>query len=152
MTNAIESGADGITLQGFVGKDTMQECIRVAHKSSAYTFIVTEMSHPGAERFMQPVGDKIAEMAKDLGSDGIVAPATRPERTMEYRKIIGEHVMIMSPGVGAQGAKVGDAIKAGANFEIIGRRIYQAPDPGDAAKQFSETIAQLKKELLMVQP
>lgn len=148
---AIEHGSDGITFQGFVGKDTMQECIRVAHKSSACTFVVTEMSHPGAERFMQPVGDKIAKMAKDLGSDGIVAPATRPERTSEYRKIVGEHVMIMSPGVGAQGAKVGDAIKAGADFEVIGRRIYQAQDPGDSARRFSETIAQLKKQLLLVQ-
>jgi orotidine-5'-phosphate decarboxylase len=149
---AMEYGADGITLQGFVGKDTMQECIRVAHKSSAYTFMVTEMSHPGAERFMQPVGEKIAKMAKDLGSDGIVAPATRPDRTNEYRKIVGEHMMIMSPGVGAQGAKVGDAIKAGADFEVIGRRIYQAQDPGESARRFSETIAQLKKELLLVQP
>src|SRR5271169_25549 len=34
---AIEHGADGMTLQGFVGRDTMEECIRVAHKSSAYT-------------------------------------------------------------------------------------------------------------------
>jgi orotidine-5'-phosphate decarboxylase len=147
---ALDNGTDGITLQGFVGRDTMDECVKVAHKSAAATFIVTEMSHPGAERFMQPVGDKIALMARELGSDGIVAPATRPERTREYRKIIGSDMMIMSPGVGAQGANVGDAIKAGANFEVIGRRIYEAQDPGSAAKQFSETISRIKKETITV--
>jgi len=144
---ALEYGADGITLQGFVGGDTMQECIKVAHESSGITFIVTEMSHPGAERFMQPVGEEIAKMAKELGSDGIVAPATRSERTKEYRKIIGDEMLIMSPGVGAQGARVGDAIRAGANFEVIGRRIYQAENPGEAAKRFSEMITEAKKSL-----
>jgi len=147
VRNAVHYGADGITLQGFVGKDTLEACIRVAHESSALTFVVTEMSHPGAERFMLPVGTEIARMAKELGSDGIVAPATRPERMKEYRKIAGEDMLIMSPGVGAQGANVGDAIRAGANFEVIGRRIYQSEDPRETAKRFAEMIAEARASL-----
>jgi orotidine-5'-phosphate decarboxylase len=143
---AVEYGSDGVTLHGFVGNDTLKECIRIAHEGGSRTFVVTEMSHPGAELFMQPVGEKIARLARDLGSDGIVAPATRPERTREYRRIVGDEVMIMSPGVGAQGASPGDAIRAGANFEVIGRRIYEAKDPGGVAKNFSETIARVMDE------
>jgi orotidine-5'-phosphate decarboxylase len=143
VQKAVQSGADGITLHGFVGRDTVEKCINAAHENSAYTFVVTEMSHPGAERFMQPVGVEIARLARELGSDGIVAPATRPERTREYRKIVGDGVTIMSPGVGAQGAKIGDAVRAGADYEIIGRRIYQAQDPAGAAKEAAEIMSQL---------
>lgn len=150
VTRAIEFGADGITMHGMVGRDTMKECITVAHSKNARTWMVTEMSHPGAAEFMQPVGEKIAIMAKELGSDGIVAPATRPERTRRYREIVGRDIQIMSPGIGAQGGKVGDAIKAGADYEVIGRRIWQAKDPKAEAKKFAEAIAQIRKEPMTV--
>ena len=147
VRRAIECGADGITLQGFVGKDTLTKCIEAAHKNSAYTFVVAEMTHPGAEQFMQPVGAEIAEMARELGSDGIVAPATRPDRTREYRRIVGDEVMIISPGVGVQGATFGEAVRAGANYEIIGRLIYQAQTPAAAAREASEMIALVKTQM-----
>lgn len=147
---AIKFGADGITLHGMVGRDTMRGCIRVAHEYDAMTWMVTEMSHPGAEEFMQPFGEKIAKMAKELGSDGIVAPATRPNRTRKYREIIGSEIKIMSPGIGAQGGQIGDAIKAGADYEIIGRRIWNTENPGAEAKRFAEALAQVKKQLVTV--
>lgn len=147
VQKAIRMGADGVILQGFVGKESMKACIDEAHRGTGYTFVVTEMSHPGAELFMQPVGVRIAELARELGSDGIIAPATRPERTREYRRVVGKDLIIVSPGVGAQGAEVGDAIKAGADFEVIGRKIYEAQDPGQAAKQLSEKMALVRKEL-----
>jgi orotidine-5'-phosphate decarboxylase len=92
----------------------------------------------------QPLGEKIAKMAKELGATGIVAPATRPNRVRKYRKIIGNDMLIISPGVGPQGGKIGDAILEGANFEIIGRLIYNAPDQAEAARRIS---LELKKRL-----
>jgi len=147
VQKAIKLGADGVILQGFVGEESMKACIEEAHRYNGITFVVTEMSHSGAELFMQPVGAKIAELARELGSDGIIAPATRPERTREYRRIVGKDLIIMSPGVGAQGADVGDAIKAGADFEVIGRKIYEAENPGEAAKKLSEKMSLVRMEL-----
>ena len=144
---AVRWGADGITLQGFVGEVTMRACIEEAKKSEAYTFVVTEMSHNGAEKFMQPHGEEIALMARRLHSYGIVAPATRPERTRFYRRVVGPDVKIMSPGVGPQGGQLGDAILAGADFEVIGRRIFMADSPGSEAKKFAEKIAEIKQKL-----
>ena len=148
---AIQYGANGITLQGFVGTDTMKECIELAHRLSAQTFMVTEMSHPGAVEFIQPVGEKLAKMAKQLGSDGIVAPATRPENITRYRKIVGNEILIMSPGVGPQGGQLGDALQAGANFEVIGRRIYLASDPAKEAEQYANVLSKIieKKQPLL---
>ncbi|MGI0092426.1 MAG: orotidine-5'-phosphate decarboxylase [Nitrososphaerales archaeon] len=145
VRKAIECGADGITLQGFVGELTMKTCVDEARRLEAYTFIVTEMSHIGAEVFMQPHGEDLALMAKRVGSFGIVAPATRPERTRLYRKIVGPEVKIMSPGIGPQGGELGDAIKAGADFEVIGRRIYNASSPAEEARRSSEKIAEMRR-------
>jgi orotidine-5'-phosphate decarboxylase len=147
VQKAIKWGADGITLQGFVGEVTMKACIEEAKKSDAYTFMVTEMSHDGAEKFMQPNGEEIALMARKLHSYGIVAPATRPERTRFYRQIVGPDVKIMSPGVGPQGGQLGDAIMAGADFEVIGRRIFTADSPALEAKKSAEKIAEIKQKM-----
>ena len=37
---------------------------------------------------------------------------------------------MISPGVGAQGAGAKEAIEAGADYIIVGHRIYEAQDPG----------------------
>jgi orotidine-5'-phosphate decarboxylase len=79
-------------------------------------------------------------LAKAAGARGIVAPATRPERISELRRIIGD-LEIISPGVGAQGGKASDALRAGADFVIVGRAIYDAPDPGAAARKLAEETA-----------
>ncbi|MCJ7463580.1 MAG: orotidine 5'-phosphate decarboxylase, partial [Thermoplasmata archaeon] len=80
-----------------------------------------------------------AALAKSAGARGIVAPATRPERIAALRKIIGG-LEIISPGVGAQGGKASDAIRAGADYIIVGRAIYDAPDPGGAAKALADEV------------
>ncbi|MEE8167691.1 MAG: orotidine-5'-phosphate decarboxylase [Candidatus Hydrothermarchaeales archaeon] len=125
--------ADYVIVHGFVGEDMVKACSDVVS-----IFVVAEMSHPGARDFMEECSEEIAALAKGYAR-GIVAPATRPERIKKLRKVVGD-LLIISPGVKAQGAKVGDAIKAGADFEIIGRGIYEAEDPARAAKEFSGAI------------
>ena len=148
---ATRSGCEGITMHGIFGRDTMRDCIEVAHKNGAQTWIVVEMSHHGAEEFTQDKGESIAKMARELGSDGIVAPATRPNRTRRYREIVGDEIKIMSPGIGEQGGRIGDAITAGADYEIIGRRIWNTPDPGAEAKKYAEELAKVLKKRPLVE-
>ena len=75
----------------------------------------------------------------EVGATGIIAPATRPEKVSQLRKIVG-NLKILSPGVGAQGGSASDTIKAGADYVIVGRAIYQASDPKVAAKQLADEI------------
>ena len=44
-------------------------------------------------------------------------------------EVITPDKMIVCCGIGAQGGEFGAAIRAGASYEIIGRAIYDAPDP-----------------------
>lgn len=127
---AMALGASAVIAQGFPGEDSVRACVDAA---GGQVFVVTEMSHPGGREFTAPVADELASMAKRTGARGIVAPATRPERISELRGIVGD-MEIISPGVGAQGGKASDALRAGATYIIVGRAIYLAPDPCEAAK------------------
>jgi len=130
-------GASAVIAHGFTGEDSLRACIDAIE---GQVFVVAEMSHPGGQEFTTPHSERMAQMAKELGALGIVAPATRPERISRLREIIGT-LKIISPGVGAQGGNASDAIAAGADFIIVGRAIYDSPDPAGSAAKIAEEIA-----------
>jgi len=136
VEQAMSRGASAVIAHGFTGDDSVKACVDAA---KGQVFVVTEMSHPGGKQFTAPIADKLAALAKGAGARGIVAPATRPERIADLRKIIG-NMEIISPGVGAQGGKASDALKAGADYIIVGRAIYEAADPREAAKKLADEV------------
>ncbi|WP_292466871.1 orotidine-5'-phosphate decarboxylase [Methanolobus sp.] len=138
-----KAGADGVIVQGFTGHDSLEAAVKLAKEKDKDIYVVTEMSHPGALDFMQQAGEGIAKMAADAKVTGVVAPATRPERVTEIRKIIGNELSIISPGVGAQGGTASDVIKAGADWVIVGRSIYQSDEPDMAAKKIVDEIKEV---------
>ena len=51
-----------------------------------------------------------------------------PQKIAEVKRILGDKVDIYSPGVGAQGGAAETAMKAGANYLIVGREIMSSAD------------------------
>lgn len=133
-------GASGVIVQGFVGEDSVKACVDAAKGD---VFVVTEMSHPGGQMYTAPIADQLARLAVDAGASGIIAPATRPERVKALRGIVGE-LTILSPGVGAQGGTPAATIEAGADYCIVGRSIYNSPDPSGSAKKIVEEIRSVR--------
>ena len=132
-----DAGFASIICHGFPGKDSVQACVEVAGDYGGACFVVAEMSHPGATAFFHDgAAEKIAMLAMECGADGIIAPATRPERTTALRKIVGER-KILSPGVGVQGGDAA-AIARIVDGIIVGRAIYESDDPGAAAALFAQ--------------
>ncbi len=125
---ARREGADYVIVQGFLGRDVIEACSKVSN-----LFVVADMSHPGALDFISDHNKEIAKVAKKYAA-GIVAPATRPQTIKTLRRIV-EDLIIISPGIKAQGADVGSAISAGADFEIVGRAIYNNSRPGLEAEK-----------------
>ncbi len=125
---AKQAGADYVIIHGFLGEDMIKAC-----SMAADIIVVCDMSHPGSLEYLSQSSASIAKHAKKYAS-GIVAPATRPKAIKEMREIV-EDLTIISPGVKAQGASVGDAVRAGADFEIIGRGIYENHYPRSEAEK-----------------
>lgn len=129
-----KAGADAIICHGFVGSDSVQACLDMANKHKKELFLLTEMSHPGAEMFLQKNADDIAKMGVELGITNYVAPATRINRLKDIRNIVGENAFIISPGVGTQGGDAKETLKY-SNAIIVGRSIYEAENPKDACEK-----------------
>jgi len=97
---------------------------------------------------------KLAKLAKSAGVDGVVASV---QETRAIRKACGRDFLIVTPGVRpkdtvtstmaddqARTATPTEAIKAGADFIVVGRPILAASDPRAATQAIVEEIAAAK--------
>jgi orotidine-5'-phosphate decarboxylase len=89
----------------------------------------------------------MAELAKNSGLDGVVAS---PQEIKILRKTFGDDFVILTPGVRAEKLLNDDqkrimtpsqALSDGADYLVIGRPIYQSPDP---AKTFAQILQQIE--------
>jgi orotidine-5'-phosphate decarboxylase len=131
-----DAGFASIICHGFTGKDAVQACVDTSSDYGGACFVVAEMSHPGATEFFQGgTAERIARLAMECGADGIIAPATRPDRITVLRQIVGSR-KILSPGIGTQGGDA-DLVARLVDGIIVGRAIYEADTPGTAAEGFA---------------
>jgi orotidine-5'-phosphate decarboxylase len=97
---------------------------------------------------------RLAKLAKSAGVDGVVASV---QEARAIRKACGRDFLIVTPGVRpkekasssngddqARTATPTEAIKAGADFLVVGRPILAAADPRAAAQAIVEEIASAK--------
>jgi len=135
-----ESGADAIICHGFVGSDSVEACYNSSLEHDKELFLLTEMSHPGANEFLQKDANQIAHMGLELNIKNFVAPSTKLDRLKEIRDIVGKDKYIISPGVGFQGGNPKDTLKY-ADSLIIGRSIYESENPLKSLEDILKTIS-----------
>jgi orotidine-5'-phosphate decarboxylase len=137
VEGAVVKGASAVIVHAFTGEDSLSAAVAAAGKAEIYA--VTEMSHPGGITFTAKHAEEMAALGVRCNVAGFIAPATRPERIADIRRIIGTK-KILSPGVGAQGGSASDAISAGADYVIVGRAIYGSPEPKKVASEMEKEI------------
>ena len=97
---------------------------------------------------------KLAQLAKEAGVDGVVASV---QEAKAIRKACGDAFLIVTPGVRPKDSDVQpaaddqsrkasprEAIRAGADFLVVGRPILAAADPRAAAQSIVDEIASAK--------
>ena len=133
-------GFDALIIHAFIGaKGGIDGVVKLAGEMDRGILAVCAMTHPGADEHLNKYFSKLLTIAASAGVDGFVLPATFPQTITRARKKY-PRAMIVSPGVGAQGAPFGSAIAAGADFEIIGRAIAEAPSPAQKAREIKEAM------------
>lgn len=133
-----ETGADGVLVHGFIGVDAVLSAKKAAGEMKI--FLVTQLTNPGGLNFTARFTEEFSVLARDLGLNGVQAPGNRPEVVRKVREIVGPNLEIICCGIGVQGGDFGAAIAAGADFEIIGRAIYESRNP-------REKIAEIKSRI-----
>lgn len=126
-----DQGGSAVMVHGFVGPDVIEDCIDAA-QDRVGIIVQIELTSPGGLVFTAPLANDMAKLASQLPVFGTQAPGNRPPRIREIRNILGEEPVIVCCGVGAQGGKHQEVLKAGGTYSIVGRAIYNAPDPAKA--------------------
>jgi orotidine-5'-phosphate decarboxylase len=149
--NYFRAGFDAVIANPFVGwEDGLQPVFEIAETMNRGVILLAYMSHKAVwEGYGQKVVDPktgkpkpqysvFAQKALDWDADGVIVGATYPEKIQEIHSILGNKVPIYSPGVGIQGGEIKAAVKAGAQYLIIGRSITLADNPRQATKAFRD--------------
>ena len=105
-----------------------------------------DLGEPGNSHSIPDLVALRTRKAMELGMDGIVAS---PLEAVAVRGIIGPKKVLVTPGVRSAGAAKGDqkrtavpleAVRDGADYLVIGRRITRAKDPAREASRIVEEI------------
>jgi orotidine-5'-phosphate decarboxylase len=119
-------GADALTVNPYMGADTLGVFAQAAEDNGAYLFVLVRTSNPGAADIEDlevngtPVWEKAAGLVKQLGA-GAVVGATHPEHVGRMRELMPDAIFLL-PGVGAQGGKAEDlapAFAPGPEFGLV---------------------------------
>lgn len=91
----------------------------------------------------------LAQLAQSAGLDGVVASPREISVIRKNCKGCGKDFCIVTPGIRSEGEEADDqartmtareAMKAGANYVVVGRPIVKAPDPVRAAEKIIKEI------------
>lgn len=154
-------GADAVTASPYLGRDSIQPFL----EDSEYgVFLLCKTSNPGAadlqDLILQKNGFTLYEMIARLAREwnqqdnlGLVVGATYPQDLARVRAIAPE-LWIMAPGVGAQGAEMEAAVRAGLRADGLGllvpvsRSISRSAQPRRAALEIRDAINAVREEIL----
>ena len=131
-----EFEADAVTVIPYMGLDTIAPFYAWVHR---HTFVVLRSSNPDGKHIQNRVYQYIAHGLMGRDNVGFVVGAGELD-AIEYIREDSEDVMLLMPGVGAQGADPVAAAKAAkCNFLISASRSL-VKDSEHAAKQLRLTI------------
>jgi orotidine-5'-phosphate decarboxylase len=84
--------------------------------------------------------ERLARLALSSGLGGLVSSA---REAAFLRGVVGDSMALVTPGIRPSGGEVGDqkrivtpadAVRAGADYLVVGRPVTAAPDPAAAAR------------------
>jgi len=151
VRSAAKLGVFMMNIHALGGSEMMMRAVEAARESEKRpkllgVTVLTSMdqSSIGEVGINMKIEDEVvtlARLGKDSGLDGVVAS---PGETNLIRKNLGKDFIIVTPGIRPAGAEKddqkrvmtpADAVRAGADYIVVGRPITETKDPLAAAKK-----------------
>uniref|UniRef100_A0A7C4XG87 Orotidine 5'-phosphate decarboxylase n=1 Tax=candidate division WOR-3 bacterium TaxID=2052148 RepID=A0A7C4XG87_UNCW3 len=168
---AMEMGVDMLTLHTSGGFSMLEEAVKAVSLISDVKKLpktkllgITVLTSIDEAYFKDLFGDikrslreqviMLAQLAQSSGLDGVVASA---QEIKVIRERCGKDFLIVTPGIRLEGEPVDDqartmtakeAIKAGADYIVVGRPIIKAKDPLSAVQKIIEEIEDGLREIV----
>jgi orotidine-5'-phosphate decarboxylase len=143
-------GADAVTVHPYLGAESLEAFLQRKDKG---IIVLCRTSNPGAGEFQdlkvngssiyRRVARQVATTWNSRGNCSLVVGATYPRELQEIRELVGPHMPLLVPGVGAQGGETSAIIQAGLGSRQRGLIISTSrsvifagsgPDFADAAR------------------
>jgi orotidine-5'-phosphate decarboxylase len=153
IAEAASLGATMATVHAAGGQTMLRAC---AHESLLVLGVTVLTSLSEADLLQIGLGGsplanavRLAQLAEGSGLGGVVAS---PLEIEAIREACGSDFVILTPGIRPEGSDAGDqrrtmtpagAIRAGADYIVVGRPITEAPDPRAAALRIVEEMARV---------
>ena len=158
VESVAELGATFLTVHAY--PQTMKAAAEAKRGSKLRILAVTvltsyddaDLAAAGYELTVRELAAARAAQARDIGVDGLVCSA---EEAASLRDIVGTGMVLVTPGIRPAGTATGDqkrimtpaaAIKAGADYLVVGRPVVEAGDPRAAADAIVAEIEQASKK------
>lgn len=151
VRSAAKLGVFMISIHALGGSEMMMRAVEAARESGNRPKLIgvtvltsmdqSSIGEVGIDKKIEDEVVSLARLGKDSGLDGVVAS---PNEVSLIRRNLGKDFIIVTPGIRPAGAKKddqkrimtpADAVKAGADYIVVGRPIIETKDPLEAAKK-----------------
>lgn len=157
VASAAKHGVNLLTVHAGGGREMLKAAAKAAKENGNLKIIaVTTLTSLNSEDLREmgvtrPLLDHtlaLGELAISAGIDGLVCS---PNEASSFRQKLGSKPILITPGIRPAGADVGDqkrvatpemAVRAGANYLVVGRPILEAKDPRAAAEEILKQMVQ----------
>lgn len=156
-------GFDAVTVNPYLGRDALEPFLEYPDKG---VLVLCHTSNPGAADFQElflgknseqrPLYEQVALKAQEWdsrGNIGLVMGATYPEQMQTVRQLCPDMV-ILAPGVGAQGGDLENTVKYGVNASAEGLIInssrgviFASKDKNDYASEARRVAQELRQSI-----
>jgi orotidine-5'-phosphate decarboxylase len=153
VSEAVSLGASIVTVHASGGEAMLRACAESQRDALVLGVTIltsldeSDLPHIGFSGSVPSNAVRLAQLVQSAGLRGVVAS---PREIGALREAFGSDLVILTPGIRAEGAEAGDqrrtmtageAIRAGADYIVVGRPITAARDRRAAAMKIVEEIS-----------
>ncbi|MEC7489871.1 MAG: orotidine 5'-phosphate decarboxylase / HUMPS family protein [Pseudomonadota bacterium] len=144
---AAEAGVSGLVIFPLAGPRAVDAFVGGSISAGLLPLVggdlpLKDYNASGGGYVVDDVLDQIFQCAADLGADHFIVPGNTTEKISHHARWLKNATgtpSLVIPGIGALGGNIPDCFAAanGCNaYAVIGRGVYEASNPGEAARKF----------------